>query len=159
VSGLEWVRSAMTGRRVPLTPEDHRIMKLLTADGRCPYSRLARATGLSESAVRHRVTRMVNHGVFRITILTDPVAMGRLAARVGVRVEGRGAAEVAHELADLPEADFVALVTGTHGVVVDLVCDDHDHLVRSFDSVRATGGVADLDLQLILRIVKDTLEW
>ncbi|MBN2204628.1 MAG: Lrp/AsnC family transcriptional regulator [Thermoleophilia bacterium] len=159
MSGLEWVRSATTGRRVPLTPEDRRIMELLRADGRCSYRRIAWATGLSESTVRHRVNRMVNHGVFRVTIVTDPVAMGRLAARVHVRVRGRAAAEVAHELAALPETDFVALVTGRDGVVVDLVCDNHDHLVRGFDSLRTIEGVVDLDLRLILRVVKDILEW
>lgn len=159
MSGLEWVRSATTGRRVPLTPEDRQIMKLLAADGRCTYRRLAWATGLSESAARHRVNRMLDHGVFRITIVTDPVAMGRLAARVAVRVEGCGAADVAHELAALPESAFVALVTGSDGIVVDLVCDDHDQLVRSFDALRATGGVASLDLRLVLLVVKDTHAW
>jgi len=159
MSGLEWVLSATTGRRVPLTPEDRRIMELLRADGRCSYRRMAWATGLSESAVRHRVTRMVNHGVFRVTIVTDPVAMGCLAARVNVRVIGRAAAEVALELAALPETDFVAIVTGSHGVVVDVVCDDHDHLARSFDTFRTIEGVAALGLQLILRVVKDNLEW
>ena len=159
MSGLEWVRSATTGRRVPLTPEDRRIIELLRADGRCSYRRISRATGLSESAVRHRVTRMVNHGVFRVTIVTDPVAMGCLAARVHVRIRGRAAAEVAHELAAVPATDFVALITGRDSVIVDLVCDDHDHLVRSVDTLRKTEGVIDLDLQLILGVVKDNLEW
>jgi Lrp/AsnC family transcriptional regulator for asnA, asnC and gidA len=159
MSGLEWVRSTTTGRRVPLAPEDRRIMELLRADGRCSYRRIAWETGLSESAVRHRVTRMVNHGVFRVTIVTDPVAMGRLAARVDVRVEGRAAAEVAIELAALTHTDFVALVTGRESVVVDLVCDDHDQLARGLDTFRTIEGVVDLDLRLILRVVKDNLEW
>ena len=134
-------------------------MALLRANGRCSYRRLAYETGLSESAVRHRVTRLVNHGVVRITIITDPVAMGRLAARLQSRIGGRAAALVAGELATLPEADFVAVVTGGRSLVIDLVCDDHDHLVRVVDAVRGTEGVLDLDLSLILHIEKSTLDW
>lgn len=159
MSGIEWVRSAMTGRRVPLTPEDRRLMALLRSNGRCPYRRLADKTGLSESAVRHRLTRLENHGVFRYTIITDPVAMGRLAARLRLRIGGRAAAAVASELATLAEVDFVAVVTGEWVLVIDLVCDDHEHLVRVVDAVRGTEGVLDLDLSLILHIEKSTLEW
>ena len=159
MNGLEWVRSATTGRRLPLDPADRRIMALLRANGRCSYRRLAEATGLSESAARQRVTRMERNGVFRITIITDPVAMGQLAARVQLRIGGRAATDVARELAALPETDFVALITGGCSVIVDLVCDDHEHLVRLVDGMHGIEGVADLDLRLILRVVKDTLEW
>ena len=159
MSGLEWVRSATTGRRLPLTPEDRRLMALLRANGRCSYRRLADETGLSESGVRHRVTRLENHGVFRITIVTDPVAMGRLAARLQLRIGGRADAAVAAELATLPESDFVAVVTGDRGLVIDLVCEDHQQLARVVDVVRGTEGVLDLDLSLILHVEKSTLDW
>lgn len=159
MNGIEWVRSATTGRRVPLTPADRRLMALLRANGRCPYRRLAGETGLSESAVRHRLTRLQNHGVFRYTIIPDPVAMGRLPARLRLRIGGRAAAAVASDLATLAEVDFVAVVTGEWSLVIDLVCDDHEHLVRVVDAVRATEGVLDLDLNLILHIEMSTLEW
>lgn len=159
MSSYGWFRSTATGRRLPLDPADQRIMALLRANGRCSYRRLADDTGLSESAVRHRVTRLVNHGVFRITIVTDPLAMHKLAARLRLRVGGRAASLVAAEIATFPEADFVALATGDHGLIVDLACDDHEHLTRSVDEIRATGGVLDVDVSLVLRVAKHEVIW
>ncbi len=159
VSSYGWFRSAATGRRLPLDPADQRIMALLRANGRCSYRRLADETGLSESAVRHRVTRLMNHGVFRITIVTDPLAMHRLAARLRLRVSGRAASLVAAEIAALPETDFVALATGDHGLIVDLSCDDHAHLTRSVDEIRGTRGVLDVDVSLVLGVAKNEVVW
>jgi Lrp/AsnC family transcriptional regulator, regulator for asnA, asnC and gidA len=148
-----------TRRRPWLDETDGQIMALLRQDGRCSYRLIADRTELSESAVRHRVARLQRNGVMRITILSDPIAMGLLAAQLHVRVGGRQAADVARELAALDETDFVAVGTGERSIVVNLVCDDHEHLVQVVDQARGIGGVLDLDLSLLLRIVKNTLEW
>jgi Lrp/AsnC family transcriptional regulator, regulator for asnA, asnC and gidA len=144
---------------VPIDETDRRIMALLRHDGRCSYRRLAGETGLSESAVRHRVTRMVNNEVFKITIVSDPIAMGLLAARARLRVAGRPLSHVARDLAMLSESEFVALVTGELGVIVDLICDDHEHLVHLAEQVQAVEGVVDLDLTLLLQIAKNRVAW
>jgi DNA-binding Lrp family transcriptional regulator len=159
VHGLTWVTSGATGRQVPIDETDRRIMALLRADGRCSYRRIGGETGLSESAARHRVTRMVNNGVFKITIVTDPVSMGRLAVRVQLRVAGRPPALVARDSARLAESDLVALVTGERGVIVDLTCDDHGHLMRVLEQLHMVEGVRDLDVTVLLEITKNVVPW
>jgi len=81
------------------------IVEQLQDDGRRSYATIARAVGLSEAAVRQRVTRLQEAGVIQIVAVTDPLQLGfRRQAMVGVRVDG-DVVVVADALADMPEVD------------------------------------------------------
>ncbi len=146
-------------RPVKIDDTDRLLMQLLREDGRRPYRTLAEASGLSETAVRHRVARLTRARVIRNTILTDPVKLGRLTAELHVRVGGRPVGDVARAVAALPETDFVAIATGAHPVTADVICDDNDHLVRLLNAVHAIEGVLDVDTHVYLETVKQTLTW
>ena len=45
---------------------DRALIGLLQEDGRLPYSRLARAVGLSEPATRQRVQRLIEEGTIQV---------------------------------------------------------------------------------------------
>ena len=52
------------------------IIKELQADGRRPYTAIAKAVGLSEAAVRQRVQRLLDSGIMQIVAITDPLRVG-----------------------------------------------------------------------------------
>ena len=133
---------------------DRRLMQLLREDGRRPYRALADAVGLSETAVRHRVARLVRARVIKRTIRTDPVMLGMLTAQVHVRVGGRPVRDVARAIAALPETDVVEIATGRYAVAADLICDSNDHLSRVLNEVSAIDGVLDVDTHLYLGTFK-----
>jgi Lrp/AsnC family transcriptional regulator, regulator for asnA, asnC and gidA len=144
---------------VKLDDVDTALMQLLREDGRRPYRGLAEAVGLSETAVRHRVARLIRSNVIRPTIRTDLVKLGMVLAHVRVRVGGSSIRDVARAIADIPETDVVSIATGTYAVMADLVCDDNDHLARVIDDVHRVPGVLDVDTQVYLEEVKQTLKW
>ena len=81
------------------------IVEQLQEDGRRTYASIARAVGLSEAAVRQRVTRLQEAGVIRIVAVTDPLPLGfRRQAMVGVRADGDVVA-LADALGAMPEVD------------------------------------------------------
>ncbi|HVJ97948.1 MAG TPA: AsnC family transcriptional regulator, partial [Acidimicrobiia bacterium] len=53
------------------------IIRALQADGRRPYTSIAREVGLSEAAVRSRAQRLLDAGVMQIAAVTDPLRVGR----------------------------------------------------------------------------------
>lgn len=56
---------------------DRAIVRLLSVDGRMSFTDLARATGLSTSAVHQRVRRLEERGVIRgYAAVVDPEAVG-----------------------------------------------------------------------------------
>jgi len=146
-------------RPVKTDDVDHRLLQLLREDGRRPYRTLAEAVGLSETAVRHRVARLVRARVIKHTIRTDPVMLGLLTAQMHIRVGGRPVRDVARDVAAMPVTDVVQIATGRYAVAADLICEDNDHLARVVSDVSAIDGVLDVDTQLYLETIKQTLNW
>jgi Lrp/AsnC family transcriptional regulator for asnA, asnC and gidA len=107
-----------------------RLVEELQQDGRRSYAALAKAVGLSEAAVRQRVQRMVDSGLMQVVAVTDPLQVGfHRQAMIGLRVEG-DLVRVADELAEIDEVDYVVITAGSFDILLELVCEDDDHLLR-----------------------------
>src|SRR5699024_2814395 len=52
------------------------IIEQLQQDGRRSYSAIARAVGLSEAAVRQRITRLMKEQIVKIVAVTNPLQIG-----------------------------------------------------------------------------------
>lgn len=139
---------------------DKRIVEALQQDGRLPYTKLAVEVGLSEAAVRQRVQRLVESGVVQIVAVTDPMMLGfRRIVMIGLKVEG-DLRTVAHDLAAIPELSYVVVVSGSFDLMVEVVCEDDDHLLALLnDKVRAIPGVRSTETFTYLRIFKQTYAW
>ena len=130
------------------------IIEQLQADGRRPYATIGKAVGLSEAAVRQRVQRLLEHGVMQIVAVTDPLQVGfPRQAMIGVRCEG-DVEQVAEAIAEMPEVDYVVITAGGFDLLVEVVCEDDDHLlelvskrIRSVPSVRSTESFVYLKLR------------
>jgi len=100
---------------------DRRIVDLLLTDGRMSFTDLAKATGLSTSAVHQRVRRLEDRGVIQgYRAIVDPVAVDRsltaflsLTATGGIQPEG-----AVEALAELPEISACYSVAGRESFIV-----------------------------------------
>jgi Lrp/AsnC family transcriptional regulator for asnA, asnC and gidA len=136
------------------------IIEQLQADGRRSYAAIATAVGLSEAAVRQRVQRLLDAGVMQIVAVTDPLQLGfTRQAMVGVRADG-DLSEVADSLAALPEVDYVVVTAGSFDLLVEVVCNDDDHLLSLLNnSIRPIPGVRDSETFVYLKLAKQTYTW
>ncbi len=57
------------------------IISLLQRDGRKSYAEIGKAVGLSEAAVRQRVSKLTDAGIMQIVAVTDPPNWGFTAKR------------------------------------------------------------------------------
>jgi len=145
---------------VVIDDTDKALIEALQRDGRMPYTRLAERVGLSEAAVRQRVQRLIESGVTQIVAVTDPMTLGfRRIAMIGLNVEG-DTREVADAIAKIADIDYVVLVSGSFDVLVEVVCEDDDHLLRLLnDEIRAIPGVRSTESFTYLRLYKQTYAW
>jgi Lrp/AsnC family transcriptional regulator for asnA, asnC and gidA len=136
------------------------IIEQLQADGRRSYAAIAQAVGLSEAAVRQRVQRLLDAGIMQIVAVTDPLQVGfARQAMIGVRAEG-DLREVADKLSSLPEVDYVVITAGSFDILIEVVCEDDEHLLRLLnDSVRSVPGVRDTETFVYLQLAKQTYTW
>jgi Lrp/AsnC family transcriptional regulator, regulator for asnA, asnC and gidA len=136
------------------------IIEQLQQDGRRSYSALAKAVGLSEAAVRQRVQRLTESGVIQVVAVTDPLTLGfAREALVGIRAEG-DLRELAERLAAVPEIDYVVICGGSFDILIELVCQDDEHLLALInDVIRSIPGVRDTETFVYLKLVKQTYSW
>ncbi|MEU2233716.1 Lrp/AsnC family transcriptional regulator [Streptomyces vietnamensis] len=121
---------------------DRAILRELQTDGRIPYAELGPKVGLSPSAARQRLQRLIDAKVVQVVGVTDPVAMGGQAmALLGVRVDG-DPRTVADELARHEEVVYTVLTSGTFDLFVEVVCRRPAELLDVVnDVVRPIEGV------------------
>ena len=145
---------------VALDDISKRIVEQLQQDGRRAYATIAKAVGLSEAAVRQRVQRLLDTGVMQIVAVTDPLRVGfQRQALVGLKVEG-DLREAARQLAALEEVDYVVVCAGSFDLLVEIVCEDDEHLLSILnDHVRTIPGVTNTETFVYLRLEKQTYTW
>jgi Lrp/AsnC family transcriptional regulator for asnA, asnC and gidA len=136
------------------------IVEQLQQDGRRSYATIARAVGLSEAAVRQRVTRLQDAGVMQVVAVTDPLQLGfRRQAMVGVRVDGE-IVRVADALAEMAEVDYVVITAGSFDVLAEAVCEDDDHLLDLVSRrIRGLPGVRSTETFVYMKLRKQHYDW
>jgi Lrp/AsnC family transcriptional regulator, regulator for asnA, asnC and gidA len=139
----------------PLDETSKRIIEQLQEDGRRPYAAIGKAVGLSEAAVRQRVQRLLDAGVMQIVAVTDPLQVGfARQAMIGIRVEG-DVAEVADQLSEMAEVDYVVVTAGSYDLLAEVVCEDDDHLLDLLTRrIRALPGVRSTETFMYLKLRK-----
>ena len=145
---------------VALDDVDRRIITALQVDGRRPYGSIANEVSLAEAAVRRRVQRLRDQGALEIVAITDPMQLGyHREAMLGITVSGdvRAAADA---IAAIDEAIYVVLTAGSFDLVVEVIAEDDDHLVRVLnDQIRRIDGVVAVETFLYLKLAKQTYSW
>ncbi|MFB7734968.1 Lrp/AsnC family transcriptional regulator [Streptomyces sp. NPDC056112] len=121
---------------------DRAILRELQTDGRIAYADLGPKVGLSASAARQRLQRLLDSKTVQVVGVTDPMAMGGQAmALLGIGVDGDPRA-VADELAGRPEVVYSVLTSGGFDLFAEVVAPGpRDLLDFVNDVVRPIEGV------------------
>ena len=144
----------------PLDEVSKAIIEQLQQDGRRPYATIAAAVGLSEAAVRQRVSRLVGSGVVQIVAVTDPLQVGfARQAMIGIKAEGN-LDPVVDALSAMHEVDYVVITAGSFDILVEVVCEDDAHLLSLLNErIRTIAGVRSTESFLYLKLSKQTYTW
>ena len=135
------------------------IIEQLQVDGRQSYAAIGKAVGLSEAAVRQRVQRLQETGVMQIVAVTDPLTLGfRRQAMIGLKCDG-DLEKVADDLAAMQEIDYVVFTAGSFDLLLEVVCEDDDHLLEILSQVRAVPQVTSTETLVYLKLRKQTYTW
>lgn len=136
------------------------IIEQLQEDGRRPYAAIGKAVGLSEAAVRQRVQKLLDQGVMQIVAVTDPLTLGfRRQAMIGINVDG-DMSSVADALTEMEPVEYVVITAGSFDLLVEVVCEDDDHLLEIVNSkIRTLPGVRSTESFVYLKLRKQTYTW
>jgi DNA-binding Lrp family transcriptional regulator len=118
---------------------DRRIIDLLRQNSRAPHAEIGERVGLSASAVKRRIDRLVASGVIRaFTIQVDPAADG-ITTEAYVELFCRGTvspSELTGILQTVPEVVDASTVTGDADAIVYMRARDIHSLETALERVR-----------------------
>jgi Lrp/AsnC family leucine-responsive transcriptional regulator len=124
---------------------DRQILRLLARDGRMSFTDLAKATGLSVSAVHTRVKRLEQRGVVRGYCATiDPTSVGLpLTAFISVKpIDPSAPDDTPERLAHLDVIEACHSVAGEESYILKVRVGTPGDLERLLNDVRAAANVS-----------------
>ncbi|SVB16836.1 uncharacterized protein METZ01_LOCUS169690 [marine metagenome] len=160
MSEVTGAKGRSTSEVFPLDDVDRAIITELQVDGRMSYTDLAPRVGLSQAAVRQRVTKLIDRGVMQVVAVTDPLSLGMTTqAMVGITVSG-DVRTVAAAVSACPEAEYVLITAGRYDVLAEVLCEDNEALLSLVnDRLRSIDGVASTEVFSVLKTEKMTFSW
>ena len=145
---------------VELDEFDRAIIRKLQVDGRMPVAQLAKVVGLSQTATRHRLQKMLSDDAIQVVVVGDARLMGfDVEAMVGVGVDGDPRA-VAEAIGKIPEVMNVMISAGRFSLMFEVICETNYELDKILTQrVRRIEGVRSLEVFIYLECTKDSYNW
>jgi Lrp/AsnC family transcriptional regulator for asnA, asnC and gidA len=96
----------------------------------------------------------------QIVAVTDPVQLGFYTqAMVGIKCSG-DTSEIASALGKMPEVDYVVITAGSFDILVEIVCENDDSLIKIINSkIRRLAGVTSTETFVYLKLQKQFYNW
>ncbi|MEV0612137.1 AsnC family transcriptional regulator [Nonomuraea sp. NPDC050404] len=140
---------------------DRAIVAALQLNGRAPWSLIARLVGASESTVVRRAALLGENGLLRVIGVVDVLRCG-LGVPVLSRFRCRPGTtyEVAAQIADRPQARFVAVVSGGADCVAEFVVPTHAEIGRLMVAdVPGGESVTESETHAVMRTFVSNHDW
>jgi DNA-binding Lrp family transcriptional regulator len=119
---------------------NHRILRILIRDGRAPYAEIGDQVGLSVSATKRRVDRLVRDGAIRgFTAIVQLYTNGTVPF-----------AAMQDDLENIPEIVEAFTVAGAADAMLRVVVGDVPHLERVISRLRGLAYVQQTDTTMLL---------
>jgi Lrp/AsnC family transcriptional regulator for asnA, asnC and gidA len=161
---LQLAGAAADARRGAVTPArrvdelDRKIIEALQDNGRESFRRIAARLGVSVGTIRARYARLTSEGILQVVAVTNPLGLGFDQALVGIKTSG-APGDVADEIAQWPEADYVVVTAGQFDLVVEVVAADRRELLDLTNRMRALDGVVTTETFFYLEMWKQLYDW
>jgi DNA-binding Lrp family transcriptional regulator len=137
---------------------DQQVLSCLLQDARQTYNEIGGQVGLSASAVKRRVDRLVARGVIRgFTALVDPAVLGwTTEAYVEIYCGETVAPEkLRKSLEKVPEVVGACTVSGAADALVHMLASDIKQLERAIERVRDEPNVSSTQSTIVLSRLVD----
>jgi Lrp/AsnC family transcriptional regulator, regulator for asnA, asnC and gidA len=141
---------------------DARILELLQEDGRMSSTEIVRRLGdVSERIVRHRIKRMVEEQIIRISAIVNPAAIGfGVTADVWVETEASATTKLAAALTELDQISYVSYSTGDQNISLQVHAINLTELHHYVNEVISKlPGVRRTTITIIPFTLKDIDQW
>jgi Lrp/AsnC family transcriptional regulator, regulator for asnA, asnC and gidA len=140
---------------------DRKLIAELARDARLKSTDLAKKLGVSDTTIRHRISRLEKERVISPTIFVDAGKLGyTLIALIALQVDLGRIDVIAAELSRQSNVGYVAECTGQHDMFVGVWLhspNELTHFVKDFLS--KLPGIRKSETYMILNVHKNDIGW
>ena len=132
---------------------DEEIIRCVVVNARSTYAEIGKAAGLSASAAKRRLDRLVAIGAIRgFTAVIDPQALAwRTEAYVQIHCAGSPTpAELQQELEKIPEVVEACTISGAADAMVHLLAEDIAHMEQAIQRMRTSAVIGSTESLIVL---------
>ncbi len=132
------------------------LLRILRENSRIPYLEIARILGVSETAVRKKVKRLLEEGVIRrFTVEIDPKKAGyQVVAMIGLDTKPEALISVLEMLKELENVQSLYSSSGDHMIMMECWFKDYNELSRFIKSLEEIEGITRICPAIILEKIK-----
>jgi len=141
---------------------DIKILESLVKNGRKKYTNIAKELGVSEATIRTRIKSLIRKGYIKnFTVTIDPFKLGyKVLARIGIDADMNHINSIVNGLKSLKEIYLIALSTGTHDILVDVIVRDLEELKKFLtEKLGKINGVKNFDVSIIMEVYKSKVSY
>ncbi|MBI2917908.1 MAG: Lrp/AsnC family transcriptional regulator [Chloroflexi bacterium] len=140
---------------------DARIIAQLARDGRKPNVAIAQEVGLSETAVRRRLERLLRNGIVRVVGRLNPETIGyEVDAILALLVDFNKVDEVGEKLSREPNVRYAAVGLGEYDLLVWVSFRSNAEMMEFVASkVRNVPGIIRCQVYPVLRTIRRPEDW
>ena len=133
-----------------------KLLRILRENSRISYLEIARILGVSETAVRKRVKRLLEEGVIRrFTIEIDPKKVGyQVVAMIGLDTKPEALISVLEMLKELENVQSLYSSSGDHMIMMECWFKDYSELSKFVKSLEGIEGITRICPAIILEKIK-----
>ncbi|MEM1541628.1 MAG: HTH-type transcriptional regulator LysM [Ignisphaera sp.] len=136
---------------MPIDDIDLKLLQLLKENARTSYSKLARELGISEGAVRKRISKLVKNGVIKKMTIEYELE-NEVKAVILVKTQPpTPVPDVSKNIRRIVGVDLVYEVTGEYDIIVIARATGVDTINRFIDEIRSIPGVVSTYTMIVLR--------
>lgn len=124
-------------------------------NARIPKTRIAKIIGISETAVRKRISNLEKSGVilgYKATVNYKKANL--FVSLTGVDVKPENIWKVIGMLKEMEEIRSVMLTSGDHTIMVEVIAKSLDELLKLHDKISRFEGVEKVCPSVVLEVIK-----
>ncbi|WP_110928141.1 Lrp/AsnC family transcriptional regulator [Bacillus massiliglaciei] len=139
---------------------DRGIIRMLSKDGRLPFSEIANALNVTEKTIRLRYKNLVQHEIIEVVGVVNPIALGlKAGAIIQIKTKQGMIAKVKEELSTLKEVRFITMTSGEYPLLIQINVQSQEDIKNSMLKLDGIEGIIAINTIIQLENYKNTFEY
>ncbi|VXC61840.1 AsnC family transcriptional regulator [Bacillus sp. 349Y] len=139
---------------------DRGIIKMLSRDGRIPFSEIANELEVTEKTIRLRYKNLVQNEIIEVVGVVNPIALGLKAGAIIQLKVGQGMIEkVKTSLSQIREVRYITITSGEYPLLIQINVQNQEDIRDFIFKMDKIEGVISYNTIIQLENYKNTFEY